>query len=139
LWGLDRAARARIHDRVHQALPEHTHGNQPAGVHAHHHHHHGGAGHQQPHTAWTLFLLFSADPCVAVIPLMFAAAPLGWAATLLVVLAYEAATIATMVGLALPAHAAASAVRGEWVNRYGDILAGAAIAVVGMVVAVLGI
>jgi hypothetical protein len=89
-------------------------------------------------TAWTLFLLFSADPCVAVIPLMFAAAPLGRASTLAVVCAYELATIGTMVGLVLPARAAASSVRGKWVDRYGDALAGGVIAAIGLIVARLG-
>ena len=84
-------------------------------------------------------MLFSADPCVAVVPMMFAAAPLGWVSTLVVVIAYEGATIATMVGLALPARAAVSAVRGEWADRYGDALAGAIITTVGVFVAVSGI
>ncbi|HYM25217.1 MAG TPA: hypothetical protein VEU08_18495, partial [Vicinamibacterales bacterium] len=56
--------------------------------HAHHAHPHGHSRHgARPArmTAWTLFVLFSADPCVAVIPLIFASAPLGWAGSLTVV------------------------------------------------------
>jgi ABC-type nickel/cobalt efflux system permease component RcnA len=137
LWGVHRAVRERIHERMHHVLPEHTHG---AHAHVHHHHHHHAHDPARRRTAWTLFLLFSADPCVAVIPLMFAAAPLGWTGTLLVVLAYEAATIATMVGLALPARAAAAAtIRGAWVDTYGDALAGGLIAAVGVVVTIAGI
>jgi nickel/cobalt exporter len=98
-----------------------------------HHHHHGVA------TSWTLFLLFSADPCVAVIPLIFASAPLGWAWTLAVVVAYELATIGTMVVLVLPARAAAAMARGAWADRYGDALAGGVVALVGFVVIGLGI
>jgi len=98
-----------------------------------HHHHHGVA------TPWTLFLLFSADPCVAVIPLIFASAPLGWAWTLAVVVAYELATIGTMVVLVLPARAAAAMARGAWADRYGDALAGGVVALVGFVVIGLGI
>jgi nickel/cobalt transporter (NicO) family protein len=133
LWGLHRAMRDRIHARMHGILPPHQHGAS-----ADHHHHRRGdvAGRR---TAWTLFLLFSADPCVAVVPIMFAAAPLGWRSTLMVVIAYEAATIATMVGLALPARAAASAVGGQWADRYGDAMAGGIITAVGVFVAVLGI
>ena|SRR5437660_698770 len=41
----------------------------------------------------TLFLVFTADPCVAVIPLIFAAVPLGWPTTLAVIAAYDVATI----------------------------------------------
>lgn len=89
-------------------------------------------------TAWALFLVFSADPCVAVIPLIFAAAPLGWASVVPVVAAYEVATIGTMITLVLPARAVASAAGGGWADRYGDALAGGVIAATGLVVAGFG-
>jgi nickel/cobalt transporter (NicO) family protein len=135
LWGIHRAVRERIHQRWHDVLPAHEHS--PAGHRHHFHDHYVEANGRR--TAWTLFVLFSADPCVAVVPLMFASAPLGWGSTIAVVIAYEAATIATMVGLAVPARAAASAVHGQWVDRYGDALAGGVITLVGVVVAVIGI
>jgi nickel/cobalt transporter (NicO) family protein len=144
-WGTHRAMRDRIHGQLHDVLPGHHHHHcgqldlsQPR-QHSHAHHHHHVAADGQRRTAWTLFLLFSADPCVAVVPLMFAAAPIGWGSTLLVVLAYEVATIATMVLLVVPMRAAAGAIRGQWADRYGDAIAGAVIASVGVVVAVLGI
>ncbi len=89
-------------------------------------------------TAWTLFLLFSADPCVAVIPILFAAAPLGAAPTAAIVLLYELATIGTMVLLVLPARAGAKTLSAAWLDRYGDAAAGSVIAAVGLVVAGLG-
>ena len=128
LWGLHRAVQSRWHD--------HGHG---------HTHWHGGHQHAHAHadgprlTPWMLFLVFCADPCVAVIPLMFAAAPLGWGSTLAVVAAYELATIGTMVVLVLPARAVATAVRSTWADRYGDALAGGVIAGVGRVVVSLGL
>ena len=86
-------------------------------------------------TAWSLFLLFSADPCVAVIPLIFAAAPLGWASVLPVVGAYEVATIGTMIALVLPARALAKTNHpGTWADRYADALAGGVIAATGLAV-----
>jgi nickel/cobalt exporter len=108
-------------------------------AHAHRHHH----GHSQGPapsalSPWTLFLVFSADPCVAVIPLIFAAAPLGWATTLAVIVAYEVATIGTMVALVLPTRVAATAAHGVWIDRHGDALAGAVVALVGMAVVGLG-
>jgi hypothetical protein len=70
---------------------------------------------------------------------MFAAAPLGAAAAAGVVAAYEIATIGTMIALVLPARSAANGmVRGRWVHHYGDAVAGAFIAVVGVTVALLG-
>ena len=111
-----------------------------AGVHFHgHHHHHYDHVHEpKSMTPWALFLLFSADPCVAVIPVMFAAAPLGAARTAVVVCAYELATIATMVTLVLPASAAARRVTGNWIVKYGDAAAGAVIVFVGALVTALG-
>lgn len=111
-----------------------------AGAHLHGHHHahfdHVHAPHRM--TPWALFLLFCADPCVAVIPILFAAAPLGLWRTAAVVGAYEVATVGTMVALVLPATAAAGRVGGRWTALYGDAAAGAVIASVGVLVAALG-
>ncbi|MBI3403524.1 MAG: hypothetical protein HY048_19095 [Acidobacteria bacterium] len=126
-WGLHRSISARAHEHAHKHGHAHVH-VLPATSHLH-----------RPLTTWTLFLLFSADPCVAVIPLLFAAAPLGWPSILAVVCAYEIATIGTMIALVLPARAAAGAVRGAWVDRWGDALAGGIVTIVGIVVVSLGI
>jgi nickel/cobalt exporter len=117
-WGLRRTAGRHLHGHAHG---HYDHVHEPARM-----------------TAWGLFLLFSADPCVAVIPVMFAAAPLGFGPTLTLVVLYELATLVTMVMLVLPARAGASLVRGEWVNRYGDAMAGGLIVVTGVVVGWLG-
>ncbi|HTO86713.1 MAG TPA: hypothetical protein VMR54_04180 [Thermoanaerobaculia bacterium] len=118
VWGLRRAAGRKLHGHTHS--------------HYDHVHEDSGA------SAWTLFLLFSADPCVAVIPLLFAAAPLGAARTSGIVLLYEMATIGTMVALVLPARAGARVLRAAWLDRYGDATAGGVIAAVGLVVTGLG-
>ncbi len=126
LWGVHRGVQSRWHD----------HGD----PHPHWHHHHHGHDHLHAHgrdgrvTARTLFLLFAADPCVAVIPVIFAAAPLGAVSIAAVIVAYEVATIGTMVALVLPARAAASAIAGTWADRYSTPLAGGVIAAVGLVV-----
>jgi nickel/cobalt transporter (NicO) family protein len=118
LWGLRRAAGTRLHGHPHR---HYDHVHDPSRT-----------------TAWTLFLLFSADPCVAVIPLLFAAAPLGPAPAAAIVLLYEAATLSAMVTLVLPAASGARLLRAAWVDRYGDAAAGGVIAVVGLAVARLG-
>ena len=119
VWGLRRAAGRRVHGHAH----------------AHYDHVHDAS----KTTAWSLFLLFSADPCVAVIPLLFAAAPLGTAPTVGIVLLYEAATIATMIVLVLPARAGFERLRFPWLDHWGDAVAGALIAATGLVVMALGI
>jgi len=141
IWGLHRRvsqrahAHAHVHGLCHTHVPGLTHvfNHQPSAM-----SHGTDTVHRRP-TAWSLFLLFSADPCVAVIPLMFAATPLGWPTALAVVAAYELATIATMVALVLPARAAMQTVRGAWADEWGDALAGAVVAGVGMVVIGFGI
>jgi hypothetical protein len=125
-WGAGRMVRKRWHRRMHARGEHHHH-------HAHHHLDHHAL------SARALFLLFCADPCVAVIPLMFAALSAGWTAALAVVAAYEAATIATMVALVLPARAASAVVRAAWVDRYSDVMAGVVIAAVGLLVGMVGI
>lgn len=119
VWGLRRAAGRRVHGHAH----------------AHYDHVHEASR----TTAWSLFLLFSADPCVAVIPLLFAAAPLGTAKTVGLVLLYEAATIGTMVALVLPARAGLERLRFPWLDHWGDAVAGGLIAATGVVVMALGI
>ena len=142
LWGLRRAARGHLHSHLHGHAHVHPHDDDHGGGHRH------GHGHPHVHvrdvevsprlTAWTLFLVFSVDPCVAVVPLLFAAAPLGALKTVAIVVLYEIATIGAMVLLVTPARAAARAVRGEWLNRYGDAAAGGVIVFVGLAVAALG-
>ena len=118
IWGLRRALGKRVHGHAH-AHYDHVH--EPARA-----------------TVGGLFVLFSADPCVAVVPILFAAAPLGAHAATAVVLVYEIATIATMVLLVLPARAGARALRFAWIERWADAAAGAVIVGVGVGVAILG-
>jgi hypothetical protein len=118
-WGLRRTVGGHVHGHPH---PHYDHVHDPSRT-----------------TAWGLFLLFSADPCVAVIPLLFSAAPLGAGQTAGIVLLYEAATIATMVALVLPARAGAARFRLPFLDRWGDAVAGGVIAATGVVVGLLGI
>ena len=118
VWGLRRAAGRRLHGHSHSHY-DHVHESERT-------------------TAWTLFLLFSADPCVAVIPLLFAAAPLGAVSTAGVVVLYEVATIGTMAVLVLAARAGARRLQNIWLDRHGVAAAGAVIAVTGIAVIGLG-
>jgi nickel/cobalt exporter len=132
LIGLRRALGRRLADVHDHGRIAHHHPH----VHALGHDHHDRRGGSM--TAWTLFLLFCADPCVAVVPILFAAAPLGALNTAVVVAAYEVATVGTMVGLVVAASAAASRVQGRLFDVYGDAAAGAVIAAVGVAVTVIG-
>jgi hypothetical protein len=118
LLGLRRALAPRLHGHAH-AHYDHVHDPSHA-------------------SAWTLFLLFSADPCIAVAPLIVAAAPLGVSRAIAVVLVYEAATLGTMLAFVLPARAGVRVLRAPWIDRWGDAAAGGVIAGVGLLVAGLG-
>ncbi|HEU0032574.1 MAG TPA: hypothetical protein VFQ53_18205 [Kofleriaceae bacterium] len=107
-------------------------------LHGHAHRHHDHVHDPSSATTWTLFAIYCADPCIAVVPIIFAAAPLSGLATIGIVVVYELATIATMVGLVVLARAGAGVLRGRWIERYGDSAAGGLIAVTGIAVAVLG-
>lgn len=109
-------------------------------VHAHDHHHmHGHNDHDHGLTEWSLFLLFSANPCVAVMPMIMASAGAGWRTAGAVIVSYELATIGTMVVLVTAAHTGARALHAPWIDRYGDAVAGALIVSVGAAMAVLGL
>jgi len=108
----------------------------------HHHHHHHAPGHNDHDhglTEWSLFTLFSLDPCVAVIPMIVAASAGGWGAVAAVVVVYEAATIAAMIALVGVAVAGVRTLRFPFLDRYGDAVAGALIVTTGGVLAVLGL
>ena len=104
-----------------------------------HHHTHGHHDHDHGLTEWSLFVLFSLDPCVAVVPMIIAAAGSGWHAVATVIVAYEVATLATMAVLVHVAHAGARAVRVSWIDRYGDVAAGALIVMLGAAMAAFGL
>jgi hypothetical protein len=100
--------------------------------HRHRHEKHGA-------TDWSLFLLFSFDPCVALISLIIAASGGGWTLIAAVIVAYEIGTIASMSLLVVAAHAGARVIRAPFFDRFGDAVAGGLILTVGAMVRLLGI
>jgi hypothetical protein len=107
-------------------------------LHGHSHAHYDHVHEPSRTTAWTLFLLFSADPCVAVLPILLAAAPLGALSVAGIVIVYEISTLAAMALLVLPARAGVASLKWRWLDLYADAAAGASIALVGVAVTGLG-
>jgi nickel/cobalt exporter len=119
LWGLRHAIAERLHGHHHSHF-DHVH--DPSRV-----------------TVASLVLIFAADPCVRLIPIVIAAAPLGWGRVAALILLYEIATIGAMVAIVQASFAGALAtLRAPWLDRYGDALAGALIVATGVTVALLG-
>jgi ABC-type nickel/cobalt efflux system permease component RcnA len=119
VWGLRRAVTERLHGHSHSHF-DHVHDPSRASV-------------------LGLVLIFAADPCVRLIPIVIAAAPLGWPRVAGLIVLYEIATIGTMILIVAAARAGAfTALRAPWLDRYGDALAGGLIVVTGVTVAALG-
>lgn len=86
-------------------------------------------------TPWLLFLVFAFGPCEALIPmLMYPAAQANWMAVLAVVLAFGAATLATMIFAVLVMQLGLRSLRLPDLHRYSHALAGGAILACGLAV-----
>ena len=119
LWGLRRALAGRLHGHTHTHF-DHVHDPSRA-------------------TVLGLVILFSVDPCVRLVPIILAAAPLGWARLVGLIAIYEIATLGTMVAIVLVGRSGAfKGLQAPWLDRYGDALAGGLIVVTGVAVAALG-
>lgn len=155
-WGLHRGLRGKRH--VHLRPPvAHAHEHDPATPHAHTH---GDApGHAQEHAAprelaastapagdgarsltpWALFLVFVLGPCEPLIPLLMAPAAAGsLAGTALVALAFGTATLVSMLAAVTVGLAGARLLPLGPIERFTHALAGLAILVSGLGVALLG-
>lgn len=91
--------------------------------------------------AWVLFLVFVIGPCEPLVPLVLASGAQGnLAATVLVILTFGAATLATMAVTVLGATLGLGKLpRGPWVQRFGTVVAGSAIGASGLAVAFFGL
>ena len=119
LWGLRRALAGRLHGHTHTHF-DHVHDPSRA-------------------TVLGLVILFSVDPCVRLVPIVLAAAPLGWGRLVGLIAIYEIATLGTMVAIVLVGRSGAfKGLQAPWLDRYGDALAGGLIVVTGVAVAALG-
>jgi len=138
-WGLKKAWRSKPHTH------EHVH---PDGtLHRHEHGHEGG--HLHPHvdaaraksiTPWALFVIFVLGPCEPLIPLvMYPAAKHSISGLMVVVLAFGAVTIATMLSVVSLALKGLKHLPLESAERYSHALAGAALCLCGLGIVLLGL
>jgi sulfite exporter TauE/SafE len=138
-WGLKKAWRSRPHTH------EHVH---PDGtLHQHEHGHEGG--HLHPHvserkarsiTPWALFVIFVLGPCEPLIPvLMYPASQHSVWGTVAVVMAFAAATLATMLAVVYLASRGLERLSLDSAERYSHALAGAALSFCGLGIVFLGL
>ena len=138
-WGLKKAWRSRPHTH------EHVHAD---GTYHHHVHGHEG-GHLHPHVdperarsiaPWALFVIFILGPCEPLIPLlMYPASQHSWWALTVVVTAFGAVTIATMLTVVYLASRGLEHLPLDTAERYSHALAGAALSACGLGIVFLGL
>ena len=158
-WGLHRALRGKGHAHLHHHLDGgHAHPHE----HVHHHHDHD-QGHGEPlpadlddeahlrahaeqvagrpsMTPWVLFIVFVLGPCEPLIPLlMYPAATHSRGGLVVVTLVFAAATLTTMLTVVTLATLGVNLLPMGRLERYTHALAGAAIALSGLGIALLGL
>ena len=100
------------------------------------HHHAAGSTHQdaeRPNSRMALLLILGSSPMIEGIPLFFAASKFGVNLIVLMSVLFAASTIATYVVLCVYSGAALRRLSLGPLERYGEVLSGAFIALVGIV------
>jgi hypothetical protein len=136
------------HDHPHHAAHAHLHRHGEGPPHEHEHEHEAGSAHRiteelavnppvhehrHKKTARTLLLLIlGSSPMVEGIPAFFAAAKYGIGLIIVMAITFALATIATYVALCVSSTAGLQSIRLGRFERYGEVLSGAFIALVGL-------
>jgi nickel/cobalt transporter (NicO) family protein len=115
--GLELTGRGHRHDH------DHSHDHD----HPHHHHEHGLLSIMVPFGA-------AASPDLTILPVFLAATTAGAGAAIGSVIVFGAVTIGTIVGLTLFAAAGGYQVRGDWLERWGNVLTAAVLIAIGTLV-----
>ncbi len=136
-WGLKKAFRAQTHAH------EHTHGGR-----GHEHAHSHGGAHAHPHgetegfrfTPWILFTIFIFGPCEPMIPLvMYPATQGSWSDVGVIVGAFSALTIGSMLVVVLLALKGVSLLPTKPLERFSHAVAGGTICAAGCAIQFLGL
>jgi ABC-type nickel/cobalt efflux system permease component RcnA len=159
-WGMKKAWRAKPHAHPHfhgdGTIHDHRHGHEGLHLHPHlqlqplqphphprlhrHAHPHVDATRARNLTPWALFVIFVLGPCEPLIPmLMYPASQHSAWGTAAVVLAFGAATIATMLGVVYLATRGLERLPLDTAERYSHALAGAALSLCGLGIVFLGL
>jgi len=97
------------------------------------HDHHEDGHAERPGSRMALLLILGSSPMVEGIPAFFAAAKFGWELILVMSACFAFSTIATYVTLCVLSDGALRHLRLGRLERYGEVLSGAFIGVVGIV------
>jgi ABC-type nickel/cobalt efflux system permease component RcnA len=134
LWG--EGGHGHAHGHGHSHGHDHDHDHHHDHGHDHAHDHANGHGHSSAHQHGTssrtaLLLILGSSPMVEGIPAFFAAGKYGIGVIVLMAVVFAISTIATYVLLCVSSAAGLRRVSLGPLERYGEVLSGALIAIVG--------
>jgi len=135
------------HDDHGHSHKNHGHGHEEH-VHDHdnHEHRHADKDHRHDHkktnlkdkrAGWGLVAILGLTPCIALLPLTFAAVKYGTMAVILVNINFAVSTVATILVFTWLGLKGLSWIKLEFFDEYGDILAGVIIGLLGIATKVL--
>jgi threonine/homoserine/homoserine lactone efflux protein len=118
------------HDRNDAARPDHADHDHASHDHGHHDHAHSS------HSLLSVMVPFgaAASPDLTILPVFLAATTAGAGAAIGSVIVFGAVTIVTIVGLTLFATAGGYQVRGEWLERWGNVITAGVLVAIGSLV-----
>ena len=110
----------------------HEHDHAHPGGHAHHDHHE----HKHGHSLLSIMVPFgaAASPDLTILPVFLAATTAGAGAAVGSVIVFGAVTIGTIVGLTLFATAGGYQIRGQWLERWGNVVTAVVLLALGLLV-----
>lgn len=109
----------------------HEHGHHHGDVYHPHEHHEGDHAHSHDSKRTALLLILGSSPMIEGIPAFFAAAKYGVTLIIPMAVLFAASTIATYVVLCVYSHASLNRVAFPAFEKYGEVLSGAFIALLG--------
>ena len=120
-------------------LSGHGHGHDHEHGHSHDHDHHHGGHEPRPrgvHGLAAVMVPFgaAASPDLTILPVFLAATTAGIATAVGSLVVFAAVTIGTIVGLTLTAARAGHEIRGQWLERWGNVFTALVLVVIGALV-----
>lgn len=138
------ASRERNHSHEHEhgyLVHNHAHLHQVSEFHTHNDDEHANyiseANIRNKKAAWGLVAILGLTPCIALVPLTFAAVKYGTMGVIMVNVVFAAATIGTIVLLTWLGLVGISWIKLDFFDKHGDIIAGVIIGLLGVMTKVL--
>ena len=124
------------HGHTHDHTHDHDHDQPHAHDHAHAHHRVPATSRSPSRSLLAIMVPFgaAASPDLTILPVFLAATTAGAGAAIGSVAVFGAVTIATIVGLTLFAAAGGYQVRGQWLDRWGNVFTALVLIVIGALV-----